>query len=214
MARSYVGQEQCRQLLSNYDTAMNGHYYSCPARLDAPDDTYKWPTPTKGPCTRDNYVDAAVQDCWAAECYATLGVDQRTVDQGLAAMTPEDAAANAQSELAKAMALCSNAPVFGEVQRCPTQDFYSCPSVPSSPTSPPPEAVYDPGPRCLNHGGAEFFCADHPGRGYWLYCQQLDSNGVPTSQGPPGCTLIQFIPAGPFVSTPSADWCCSAPDDN
>jgi hypothetical protein len=132
MARSYVGQPECRDLLAQYDE-VNGHDYDCPERLDSPQGSFSPPTPTFGSCIRDSYVDTAVQYCWAAECYAEKGVDDSTVAQGLAEMTPEDAAALAIEQLENARALCSNAPVFGTPQRCPTTDFYPCPGMVSGP---------------------------------------------------------------------------------
>lgn len=124
--KSYPGQAQCQELLSKY-VSVTGNSYSCPATLDAPQDTFEAPAPTPMPCMRDTYVNGAITYCWAAECYAKLGVDEETVAEGKASMTPEEAAAAAQDELDNADSLCSNATPVGPGQECETLEIYDCP---------------------------------------------------------------------------------------
>ena len=73
------------------------------------------------PCIRDGYVDAAIQYCWAAECYSRLPPG------GGASMTPAEAAAQAQMQLANADELCSSSPTVGGSVECATLDEYPCP---------------------------------------------------------------------------------------
>jgi hypothetical protein len=74
-------------------------------------------------CIRDGYVDAAIQYCWAAECYSRLS----PADLAMASMTPAEAAAQAQMQLANADALCSSAPTVGTPVDCSTTGEYPCP---------------------------------------------------------------------------------------
>ena len=122
---TYVGQAMCQGLLDAY-VSQTGNSYSCPASLTASPDTFEVPAPTPMPCLRDTYVNAAITYCWAAECYAKLGVDQTDVDEGTASMTPEDAAAAAQGELENADALCSDATPVGPGQTCGTLEIHEC----------------------------------------------------------------------------------------
>jgi hypothetical protein len=122
-APPYPGQAQCRNLLDEYVDQIQD--CTCPAALDATEDTYE-PPAAIGTCVRDTYVSAALLYCWAAECYSALGVTQAQVDAGLASFTPASAAAAALDQLDNADALCSNAPALGTPQTCPTLDLYDC----------------------------------------------------------------------------------------
>jgi hypothetical protein len=68
------------------------------------------------PCIRDTYVDAALQYCWAAECYANFEMAAQSAS----------AVESAKAELVKAFMLCSNAPVLGTPIRCPTREIVDC----------------------------------------------------------------------------------------
>lgn len=122
---SYTGQAMCEGLLDAY-VSQTGNSYSCPDSLTASPDSFEVPAPTPMPCLRDTYVNAAITYCWAAECYAKLGVDQSDVDEGTASMTPEQAAAAAQAELENADALCSDATPVDPGQECETLEIHEC----------------------------------------------------------------------------------------
>lgn len=106
---SYTLGASCRALLANADP---GHFRSCgtggagaqPPRL-----------PAELPCVRDGYVSAAVQHCWAAECYGQLG-------------HPSQAAArerDAEAQLRNADLLCSDAIALGN-GACATFAIHGC----------------------------------------------------------------------------------------
>lgn len=122
-APPYPGQPACRNLLDEYVGQIDD--CTCPTVLSAPASTYEPPV-VVGTCTRDLYVSAALNYCWAAECFSFLGITQTQVDAGIASFTPASAAASAFDELEKADRLCSEAPVIVDPQTCPTLDLYPC----------------------------------------------------------------------------------------
>lgn len=125
--RTYTSQADCQRLLDAYAGASWATKWTCPTTLTAPKGSFSAPTPSSGTCMRDSYVDAAIQYCWAAECYARLGVDDKMVADGKASMTPATAASRAKAQLANADALCSNAPCVAPCTECDTIEIHPCP---------------------------------------------------------------------------------------
>jgi hypothetical protein len=97
-----------------------GQQWTCPSSLSASASSFSPPMMSAESCIRDSYVDAAVQYCWAAECYSRLPASSS------ASLTPAEAAMQAQGQLQDALSLCSNAPTIGGGDTCDTLAIYPC----------------------------------------------------------------------------------------
>lgn len=103
---SGTGAADCARILAAYS-------WTCPAALTGPPGT---PPDVNAICIRDTYVGAAVNQCWAAECYARLGQTEKAEAAGNAAI----------EELRKADALCSDVVSIDPATPCTTLQVWGC----------------------------------------------------------------------------------------
>lgn len=107
----------CDDLLNKWATATGGDRSpsTCGASISSKGDKHP-PALSAEVCMRDTYVDAAVQYCWAAMCYANFGdaADMQSSTDG------------ALKELSNADALCSDAAVVGTPVACSTEKVHGC----------------------------------------------------------------------------------------